>query len=290
MRIPILCQMAGISYLCCVMGTRTFIFRRWWHLSTIQIATSPLTEDHFTIYFHPEYNVNWELCMSLEVLYEILEWFERYNDQFGNGESITDLLIPPFDPFKTIGKYWTVNMSSTTSNNSSTASSSIISSHESSRLITKPKMTCSLARTFASRPTSTAILRYYFFLSRSIDWLEQDLEWHQHEKNTLYDHLFKSRRFRMKVQTIIQQYWQLTPRYHPYGRTPSPPGMPSDNNLNDINKPSNTAIDEETGSKQNPIIIPNDEETQRCHFHPSTRSMSVPSYRWTPSPIDNHVQ
>ena len=89
----------------------------------------------------------------------------------------------------------------------------------------------------------------------------------------------------MKVEPIIQRYRQLTPRYHPYGRTPSPPGTPSDNN--DINLPSNTAIDEEIGSKQNPIIIPDDEEThigtfqrqktRRYRFHPSTRSMSVPS-------------
>ena len=189
-------------------------------------------------------------------------------------------------------------MSSTTSNNSLTASSSIISPHEFSRLITEPEMTRSLARAFASRPTSTAILCYYFFLSRSIDRLEQDLERHRHEQNTLFDHLFKSRRFRMKVEPIIQRYRQPTPRYHPYGHTPSPPGTPSDNN--DINLPSNTAIDEEIGSKQNPIIIPDDEEThvgtfkrqktRRYRFHPSTRSMSVPSYRQTPSPIDDHIQ
>ena len=33
----------------------------------------------------------------------------------------------------------------------------------------------------------------------------------------------------MKVEPIIQQYRQLTPCYHPYGHTPSPPGTPSDN-------------------------------------------------------------
>ena len=106
-------------------------------------------------------------------------------------------------------------MSSTTSNNSSTASSSIISLHKFSHLITEPEMTRSLARAFASRPTSTAILRYYFFLSRSIVRLEQDLERHRHEQNTLFDHLFKSRRFLMKVEPIIQRYRQLTLRYHP---------------------------------------------------------------------------
>ena len=84
----------------------------------------------------------------------------------------------------------------------------------------------------------------------------------------------------MKVEPIIQRYRQLTPRYHPYGRTPSPPGTPSDNN--NINLPSNTAIDEEIGSKRNPIIIPDDEEahigtflrqkTQQYCFYPGTSS------------------
>lgn len=55
--------------------------------------------------FHPEYNVNWELCMGLEVLYGIYEWLEDIRIGLEMGESITDLLDPPFDPFKTIGKY-----------------------------------------------------------------------------------------------------------------------------------------------------------------------------------------
>ena len=64
-----------------------------------------MTEHHFTMPFHPKYNVNWELCMSLEFLYEILEWFEDIRIGLEMGESITDLLDPHFDPFKTIGKY-----------------------------------------------------------------------------------------------------------------------------------------------------------------------------------------
>ena len=142
--------MVGISYLRCIMGTRTFIFRRWWHLSTIQIATSPLTERHFTMPFYPEYNVNWELCMGLEFLYGILEWFEDIRICLEMGESITNLLDPPFDPFKTIGKYWTVDMSSTTLNKSSTASSSIISPHKFSRLITEPDEKCWTGETLKS--------------------------------------------------------------------------------------------------------------------------------------------
>jgi hypothetical protein len=187
-------------------------------------------------------------------------------------------------------------MSSSSSNNSSTASSSIISPHEFSCLITEPEMTRALARTFASRPTSTAILRYYFFLSRSIERLHQELERHHHEQNTLFHHLFESRRFRMKVQPIVLRYRQFTSRYHPYGRTPSPLNAPSE--TNDINLPSNTTIDEEIGSTQNPIVISDNEEahdgtflrqkTRRYRFHSAARSISMTSYRRTVSPIDDH--
>jgi hypothetical protein len=55
--------------------------------------------------FHPEYNVNWELCECLELVYEILEELEDIIIGLEKGKSITHILHPPFDPFKTIGKY-----------------------------------------------------------------------------------------------------------------------------------------------------------------------------------------
>lgn len=55
--------------------------------------------------FHPEYNVNWELCECLEYVYEILDELEDIKEGLENGKSITHILHPPFDPFKTIGKY-----------------------------------------------------------------------------------------------------------------------------------------------------------------------------------------
>lgn len=147
-------------------------------------------------------------------------------------------------------------MSSTSSNNdnSSTASSPIISPHEFSRLITDPEMTRSVARTFASRPTSTAVLRYYFFLSRSIDRLDQELERHRHERNTIFGHLFEKRSFRMKIQPIIQRYRHLASRthrgYHPYSHSPSPPDTSLTNNPPSIdNRP--------TGSDTSPTPIDN---------------------------------
>jgi hypothetical protein len=55
--------------------------------------------------FHPEYNVNWELCECLEVVYEILEELEDIITGLEKGKSITDILHPPFNPLKTIGRY-----------------------------------------------------------------------------------------------------------------------------------------------------------------------------------------
>ena len=45
----------------------------------------------------------------LEVIYEILIDLDNIKDALERGISITNILSPPFDPFKTIGKYWTVN-------------------------------------------------------------------------------------------------------------------------------------------------------------------------------------
>ena len=55
--------------------------------------------------YHPEYNVNEELCDSLTIVYEILMELEDIKDGLKKGKSITHILYPPFDPFKTIGKY-----------------------------------------------------------------------------------------------------------------------------------------------------------------------------------------
>ena len=41
----------------------------------------------------------------LEVIYEILIDLDDIKDALEKGISITNILSPPFDPFKTIGKY-----------------------------------------------------------------------------------------------------------------------------------------------------------------------------------------
>jgi hypothetical protein len=55
--------------------------------------------------FDPEFNVEHELFVFLEDLYEILIELDDIKTALKKGTSITDILHPPFDPFKTIGKY-----------------------------------------------------------------------------------------------------------------------------------------------------------------------------------------
>ena len=55
--------------------------------------------------FDAKYNINKEMDDYLEVIYEILIDLEDIKDALERGISITNILSPPFDPFKTIGKY-----------------------------------------------------------------------------------------------------------------------------------------------------------------------------------------
>ena len=55
--------------------------------------------------FNAQYNINKEMDNYLEVIYEILIDLEDIKDALEKGKSITNSLSPPFNPFKTIGKY-----------------------------------------------------------------------------------------------------------------------------------------------------------------------------------------
>ena len=55
--------------------------------------------------FNAKYNINKEMDDYLEVNYEILIDLDDIKDALERGISITNILSPPFDPFKTIGKY-----------------------------------------------------------------------------------------------------------------------------------------------------------------------------------------
>ena len=64
------------------------------------------------------------------------------------------------------------------------------SPQELSHLLTEPDSLHSIAHKFTLKPTSTAILRHYAFLSHSIAQLKEGLERHQMEREVIYNHLF----------------------------------------------------------------------------------------------------
>ena len=55
--------------------------------------------------FDAQYNINKEMDNYLEVIYEILIDLDDIKDVLEREISVTNILSPPFDPFKTIGKY-----------------------------------------------------------------------------------------------------------------------------------------------------------------------------------------
>ena len=54
---------------------------------------------------YTEYNVDRQIFKGLELVYEILIDLQDIRKDLKKGKSITHILHPPFDPFKTIGKY-----------------------------------------------------------------------------------------------------------------------------------------------------------------------------------------
>ena len=116
-------------------------------------------------------------------------------------------------------------MSTSSSSNSYSAPASIPSPQELSNLITDPYTNEQVDRKFRSKPTSSAILRYYTFISHSIAQLEDELERHQQEREILYDNLFASRTFKYKIRPIVEEYRHRRAMrrsiHHPYGDAPT---------------------------------------------------------------------
>jgi hypothetical protein len=161
-----------------------------------------------------------------------------------------------------------------------------------------------VSNTFASHPTSSATLRYYRFLSLSIDQLELDLERHRLEQQAIFTHLMDSGTFRMKIHPTVQEY-RRRPSFHPYRRSSIPPTPPSFHNrvntdtsptqistshhidineeVNRLGSMTNIVFEDEEpgqqngvevvvlgaqapGSKSNPIIIRDDKDVcARCN-------------------------
>ena len=81
-------------------------------------------------------------------------------------------------------------MSTSSSSDSYSALALIPSPQELSNLITNLYTNEQVDQKFRSKPTSSAILHYYTFISHSITQLEEELERHQQEREILYDNLF----------------------------------------------------------------------------------------------------
>ena len=117
-------------------------------------------------------------------------------------------------------------MSTSSSSDSYSAPTSIPSPQELSSLITDPYTNEQVDRKFRNKPTSSAILRYYTFISHSITQLEDELERHQQEREILYDNLFASQTFKYKIRPIVEEYQHRRAMrrrgQHPYGRRASP--------------------------------------------------------------------
>lgn len=181
-----------------------------------------------------------------------------------------------------------------------TTSETILSYDELSRILVDPDTLYRVSRTFASHPTSSATLRYYRFLSLSIDRLELDLERHRLEQQSIFTHLMDSGTFRMKIHPIIQEY-RRRPGFHPYGRSSTSPTPPSfhnrvntdtsptqristsdiDEEINRLGSMTNIVFEDEEpghqngvsgvvqeapGSKSNPIIVRDDKDVcARCN-------------------------
>jgi hypothetical protein len=193
---------------------------------------------------------------------------------------------------------------SSSSSVSSTAAISTLTQQELSRLLLAPHMNSPIARTFEHHPTSTAILRYYSFLSQSIVTLEDELERHQLEREQIFNSLMNSKTFRRRILPLVTNFRPTEPRrtrFHPHGYTSpspspvsessptsglnrsveSPPSIKPEEALartstpfmmdstgsyhNPIDSSGSTNIDEEPGSQKNPIIIRDDkDECSRC--------------------------
>jgi hypothetical protein len=79
----------------------------WWNNTNVDTAfdtSSPCTF-HTMPSCDQQYNINWEIIECLEIVYEILDDLENIRIALWKKKDPSHILSPPFDPFKTIGRY-----------------------------------------------------------------------------------------------------------------------------------------------------------------------------------------
>ena len=96
-------------------------------------------------------------------------------------------------------------MSSTVSNDSS-PSFLIPSPQELSDIFSDEYTLEKIERKFRRRPNDHALLRYYNFLSITVDELELSLERAQMERESIHNHLFESRKFYTRIRPLIEDF------------------------------------------------------------------------------------
>ena len=131
-------------------------------------------------------------------------------------------------PSKPLGSTELSTMSTVSSSESDSYSAPTLipSPQELSHLITDPYINDQVDQKFKNKLTSSAILRYYTFISHSITELEEELERHQQEREILYDNLFASQTFCYRICPIVGEYRHRHAMerrgHHPYSCRTSP--------------------------------------------------------------------
>ena len=155
-------------------------------------------------------------------------------------------------------------MPSTVSNDSS-PSFLIPSPQELSDITFDERTLRKIARKFRRRPADHSLLRYYHFLSVTIEELENSLERAQLERESIHEHLFESRRFTNRIKPLIEDFRQERAvrrrSSHPYDRPRSHGSRPfSPTSLQSYC----SLIDEPAGdSSRHPILVNNCEGCER---------------------------
>ena len=151
-----------------------------------------------------------------------------------------------------------------------------LSSNEFAHMMLHSDMPKCLATAFTDDPVATVALRYYSFLTETIERLEKDLLRQRIEQQDIFGHLIRKQRFQQQIAPLVSAYRRQTreERYHPYSRTPSPPHCenkdppstpltthisPSTSSPPSPTNRSSGSSPHEVGTKHNPISIGDDE-------------------------------
>jgi len=224
----------------------------------------------------------------LDELYDIMDELSYIKWELANGQNptVNDDLI--FDPFRIIGRFWKLHCQLYCFSSYFTLMSLQLSPLELARLIVMPGVTDEMAQIFQNQPLFILGLWYFTYTSQHIDRLEREVEQARHEQAFLFNRIVEDG-FEQKIQPlIIRNHQQLIHcRNRPYATTLS---SHSDKSEEPLSTPSSQAIDKivhqtiplrrqrptripilsipssyhttvepPLGSKENPIIVEDDD-------------------------------